>query len=160
VDLCDLGRVAEAASKLLDLRVLAERLGEELDLVRVRWLEGKIEAGLDRTAEARKAFEQVSREFRTRELAYDYALASLELAVLLLEKGNTVGVRSIAQEMLWIFKAQGVHREALAALRLFYEAATRNEATTKLTRKIVQYLYRAQHDPELRFLPGEEAEAQ
>lgn len=159
VDLCDLGRVAEAASKLLELRVLAERLGKELDLVRVRWLEGKIEAGLGRTAEARKALEQVQREFRTRKLAYDYALVSLELAVLLLEHGHTSEVRSIAQSMLWIFEVQGVHREALAALRLFHEAATREEVTAELTRRLIRYFYRAQHDPELRFLSGEEAEA-
>jgi hypothetical protein len=83
----------------------------------------------------------------------------LELAVLLLEHGHTSEVRSIAQGMLWIFKAQGVHREALAALRLFYDAATREALTTELTRKLIRYLYRAQYDPELRFLPGEEAEA-
>ncbi len=160
VDLCQLGRATEAALKLQEVRALGERLGQELDLMRVRWLEGKVAAELGQNVEARLAFEQVRRTFKIRELAFDYSLVSLELAVLLLEQGSTTAVRSVAQEMLWIFKAQGVHREALAALRLFYEAAKREAATTDLTRKIIRYLYRAQYDPELRFVSEEKAEAQ
>ena len=34
---------------LPEVRALAERLGEELDLTRVFWLEGKVAAGLGRT---------------------------------------------------------------------------------------------------------------
>ncbi len=78
VNLCRLGRTAEAESGLPELRLLAERLGEELDLVRMVWLEGKIAAGLGRIAEAYAAFQQVRREFTARELAYDGALVSLE----------------------------------------------------------------------------------
>jgi transcriptional regulator with XRE-family HTH domain/tetratricopeptide (TPR) repeat protein len=160
VDLCHLDRAAEAALKLPEVRALGERLGQELDLMRVRWLEGKVSTGLGQNEQARLAFEQVRRTFKVRELAFDYALVSLELAVLLLEKGSTVEVHSIAQEMLWIFKAQGVHREALVALRLFCDAATQDAATIDLTHRVIKYLYRAQHDPELRFLAEEEAEAQ
>jgi len=45
-------------------------------------------------------------------------------------------VRETAAEMLWIFKAQGVHREALAALRLFCEAAKQETATVALARQV------------------------
>jgi hypothetical protein len=44
-----------------------------------------------------------------------------------------------------------VHREALAALKLFCEAVEEETATAELARRIVGYLYRAQHQPELRF---------
>ena len=158
VDLCKLGRAMEAEPKLREVRVLAERLGEALDLVRVVWLEGKVSANLGRPVEARMAFEQVRREFKTRGLAYDYALASLELAVLLLKQGDTHEVRKLAHEMLWIFGAQGVHREALAALRLFCEAAAQEAATADLVCRLLEYLFRAQYDPELRFVVEERAE--
>ena len=82
---------------------------------------------------------------------YDYALVSLELASVLLEQGEAMEVRTLASEMLWLFQAQGVHREALAALRLFCQAAKTEGATVELTRRILTYLHRAQHDPELRF---------
>ena len=53
--------------------------------------------------------------------------------------------------MLRIFEAQGVHREALAALRLFCEAAQSEEATAGLARRVMEYLNRARLNPELRF---------
>jgi hypothetical protein len=93
----------------------------------------------------------VRREFVARELAYDCALASLELAVLLLDYGRTAEVPGLATEMLWIFRAQGVHREALAALRLFCDAAMEKRVTANLARRVAIYLYRAQHDPALTF---------
>ena len=44
---------------------------------------------------AREAFEQVRRELGGRKLPFDYALASLELAGLHLERGRTAEVRAI-----------------------------------------------------------------
>jgi transcriptional regulator with XRE-family HTH domain len=151
VDLCDLGRAAEARPRLAAIRALAERLGEPLDLTRCTWLHGKVEAGLGHAAEAIAAFAQARRDFREREIAYDYALVSLDLSLVLLDLDRSAEVAAVAQEMLWIFKSQRVHREALAALHLFCEAAKREAATVELARKIERYLRRAQLDPELRF---------
>ncbi|HSU84811.1 MAG TPA: hypothetical protein VLR69_20520, partial [Thermoanaerobaculia bacterium] len=61
---------------------------------------------------------------------------SLELAVLYLEEERTVDVRNLARAMGWIFQAQGIAREALAALTLFFEAAQRETATVELTRHV------------------------
>ena len=44
--------------------------------------------------------------------------------------------RALAAEMLWIFKAQGIDREALAALRVFREATEREAATAELARRV------------------------
>jgi tetratricopeptide (TPR) repeat protein len=158
-DLCLLGLASEAEPKLPEVRGLAERLGGELDLVRVVWLEGKVAAGLARMTDAHEAFQQVRREFRSRELAYDCALVSLELAVLLLEQGRTIEVRRLVGEMLWIFQAQGVHREPLTALQIFFDAVKKESITVGLVRRLVAYFYRAQNDPELRFDPENGAEA-
>jgi hypothetical protein len=75
---------------------------------------------------------------------------SLELATLHLEEGRTRLVKELAGEMLWIFKSQNVHREALAALALFRHAALAEKAQAEWTRRLVKYLYRAQYDPGLR----------
>ena len=150
-NLCHLRRFDEAQALLPEVRVQAERLGQELDLVRTLWLEGWVAAGLDRKTEAVAALEQVSREFIRLQIPSDAALASLELAVLYLEEGRTAEVRALALALAWIFDAEGIHREALAALRLFCQAARKETATVELAQKLVEYLYRAQHDPELRF---------
>ena len=65
------------------------------------------------------------RVFGRRELTFDYALVSLELAVLLLEQGHTTEVGALAEEMLRIFRTQKIEREALVALHLFCDAAHR-----------------------------------
>jgi transcriptional regulator with XRE-family HTH domain len=153
VDLCCSGRFEEAASTLGNVRELAQNLGRELDLARVAWLEGKVAAGLGQSAEAENAFEQVRGVFRARELAYDYALVSLDLSLVLLKEGRSGEVRTIAEEMVWIFKDQGVAREALAALRIFCEAARREAVTAELALHVASFLRRIQLDPELRFEP-------
>jgi tetratricopeptide (TPR) repeat protein len=151
VDLCFLGRAAEAEPRLPAVQALAERLGEPLDLARCSWLHGLVHAGLGRHEEALAALRQARRTFHEHKLAYDDALVSLDLALVLLEQGRTAEVVTIADEMVWIFKAQEVHREALAALRVFCEAAKREAATVELVRRVERFLRRAQLDPELRF---------
>jgi tetratricopeptide (TPR) repeat protein len=151
VNLCHLGRYAEAEALLPEVQELAVALRRGLDLVRFVWLKGKVAAGLGRSEEARAAFEQARRDFTAREMAYDCALVTLELAALLLEQGHARKVRALAEEMLWIFRAQKVHREALAALQVFCDAARREDASAELARRVVLFLHRAQHDPQLRF---------
>lgn len=152
-NLCHLGRYGDAEVLLPRIQELAaEGARKELDEIRIGWLRGRIEAGLGRAAEGRAAFDQVRRDFETRGMAYDYALVSLERAELDLREGRNAEVRALAEEMAWIFKAKGIHREALAALTLFRTAADREQATAELARRMVRYLYLAQHDPELRFV--------
>ncbi|HSS76988.1 MAG TPA: helix-turn-helix domain-containing protein, partial [Thermoanaerobaculia bacterium] len=86
VDLCSLQKFVEAESKLSEVQTLAERLGGVLDLNRSVLLGGKVAAGLGKLAEARSAFEQVRRTFVDHGLAFDYALVSLELCLILLEQ--------------------------------------------------------------------------
>ncbi|HKV09800.1 MAG TPA: helix-turn-helix transcriptional regulator [Thermoanaerobaculia bacterium] len=151
VNLEHLDRHAEAEALLPEVRDLAVRMGNALDLVRVVWLEGRVAAGSGRREDAVLAFEQAQRDFTAREIAYDAALVSLDLAILHLEDGRTREVRSLARQMMWIFTSQKIHREALAALRLFCEAAEREQATVALARRVAEYLEKARHDPELRF---------
>lgn len=150
-NLTHVGRYVEAEARLPEVRALILRLDNELDALRLRWLEGRVAAGLRRTEEALEAFYEVRAGFADRGIAYDAALVTLELAVLHLEQGRTREVKLLAREMGPIFKAQGVHREALAALKLFWEAAEKESATLELARQMVEYLYRAQHNPKLRF---------
>jgi len=135
-NLCHLGRYQEAAEHLPQVRDLAIQQGNELDLIRVSWLQARVAAGQERREDAMAGLEQVRQEFTARGLPHDAALASLELAVLYLEEERTVDVRNLARAMGWIFQAQGIAREALAALTLFFEAAQRETATVELTRHV------------------------
>jgi tetratricopeptide (TPR) repeat protein len=145
------GRAKDAEPRLRNVRRLAEKLGEELSLVRVVWLEGKVDAELGHTDKAKAAFRQVMRDFEAHKLAFDYALVSLDLSVVLLAEGQTAEVRRLAEEMVWIFTAQGIHPEAYAALRIFCEAAKHELASIELTQRVIRFLHRARLDPKLQF---------
>jgi transcriptional regulator with XRE-family HTH domain len=151
VNLCFLGRYGEVEVLVPELRRLATELGNDLDLVRLRWLEGRIAAGLEKRKEALEILSQVRAEFSSRGIAYDAALVSLDLTLLYLKESRTAEVKTLARQMAPIFQAQGVHREALAALKLFRDAAEREAVTLDLARRLVTYFHRAQHDPGLRF---------
>lgn len=150
-NLCHLARYGEAEAMLPELQGLTAHLGNGLDSVRVRWLEGRIAAGLGRRREAIEALSWVRQEFASQGIAYDMAQANLELSVLYLEEGRTGAVKTLVRQMAPIFQAQGVHREALAALKLFRDAAEREALTVDLARRLAAYLQRARYNLELRF---------
>jgi transcriptional regulator with XRE-family HTH domain len=141
-NLYHLKRYQEAAALLPQVRELAVQLGNELDLIRLLWLEARVLAGQERKEEALAVLEQVRRDFTAHQLPYDAALSSLDLAALWLEAGRTAEVRGIALAMTWIFKAQGIAREALAALSLFRDAAQQEIATTELARRVIAEIER------------------
>jgi transcriptional regulator with XRE-family HTH domain len=151
VNLCQLGQFAGAEALLPEVRQLVDQLDNKLDRLRVRWLEGRVSAGLHRWDEALAALSQVRAEFTSRGIAFDTALATLGLAVVHLELDHSGEVKTLARQMLPIFEAQGGHREALAALLLFREAAEKEAATVEFAERIIEYLNRARHDPNLRF---------
>src|SRR6202035_6185098 len=89
LNLCHLGRYAEAEVMIGDVRALARQLGNQLDLVRVDWVQGRIDTGLGRYEEAigvldelaphpledgDRLLERVRRKFVEDEIAYDGAL--------------------------------------------------------------------------------------
>lgn len=151
VDLCHLGRAGEAEPLLAELRQLAGARGGELDLVRLRWLEARVAAGLHRADEAEDLFRQVRAEFRDRRQAYDESLVAVELAVLLAEQGRAAEVQAELATSLAAFHDLGVHREAQRALDALRRAALKGNLTAALARRVLTFLYRAQHDRQLRF---------
>jgi tetratricopeptide (TPR) repeat protein/transcriptional regulator with XRE-family HTH domain len=159
LNLCLQDRAIEAAPHLREVEAIAGRLGQEVDLVRVGFLQGIIAAGLGSAEEAEEAFEQARRRFSGSRppLVFDYSLVSLELGLLLLKQGRTSEVKTLAEQMAWVFSTQGVQVEALAAIRMFCDAAKREAATLEMARSVIRFLHQSQHDPGLKFGETEEA---
>jgi tetratricopeptide (TPR) repeat protein len=151
VVLCHLNEAAEAKRMLPGLRTLAAQIGYGLDTVRLRWLAARIHAGTGRTVEAVEALSWVRAQFADKKIRYDEALVSLELAELYLEQGRIADVKRLVRLMAPVFEAEGVHEEARKALGLFRRAVELEVVTRELIRSLVAYLYRAQHNPDLRF---------
>jgi tetratricopeptide (TPR) repeat protein len=151
VNLCHLGRHAEAKARLPELRRLIGGLANRLDTMRFSWLSARVAGGLGRRDEARRALHRIGREFAAQRNAYDAALVSLELAVLELEEGKLAAAKKLGEEMVWLFASQRLHCEVLAALQLFVQAVQAGNASAELARRTVSFLERARHNRALRF---------
>ena len=141
-NLCHLRRFEESRMNLPLIRDLAVQQGNELDLIRVVWLEARLQAGEGQRQEAMTRLEQVRQDFVACGLFYDAARASLELAILYLEENRLQAVKALAREMAPIFQSQGVHREAVAALKLFSDAALRETVTLELIQGVLAEIRR------------------
>lgn len=150
---CLLDRFYIPERMLPKIQSLAAQLGHELTNVRVEWLAGRIHAGKGRLEEATASLEEVRRVFTRLSSPWDSSLVTLELATVHLRQGRSAEVKEIADQLVWVFEAQGIHLEALAALTLFRKAAQRETATVDFTQRLARYLRRAQGNPKLRFRP-------
>jgi len=151
VYMAEAGRYREAADLLRVDADLYERFSDPWLRLHVSWLQGKIAAGVGDVAAAERRFTETRDGFVRQGIGYDAAMVSLDLALLYLQEGRTGEVRRVAEEMVPVFSAQDVHREATAALLLFQDAARREAVTAEMVREVGAYLEAARGNPELRF---------
>jgi tetratricopeptide (TPR) repeat protein len=144
VDLCHLGQTDEAADLIPEIRQLNARLGNQLDALRLLWLEGTVAAGRDRADDARAALEKVREQFRRLGHPHEVALVSLELAQLYLAAGGrTAEVREIAREVCPHFCRLRLPRSTAAAVELFAAAAEQEAVTAEMVCRLLGALRRA-----------------
>jgi tetratricopeptide (TPR) repeat protein len=140
--LAKVGRFAEGDAGVPEVRALCREMGGDLDLVRLRWVEGKIDFGLRRLEAAEAAFREVQEEFWNRRLGYDAALVSLDLALLYASEHRTADLKRLAAEILPAFESREIHREAMAALLMFQGACEEERLTVQLARQLADFLQR------------------
>ena len=143
-------RYADAAELVEEVRRNPEGLGK-IDLARIPWLEGRIQAGLGSREEALRLLAQARESFEAEGMFYDVVLALLEEGAVLLEENRTQEVKELTRELPKVFASKGVHREALAALTVFQQAVEQEAATAELARRILSFLFRARFDQGLQF---------
>jgi tetratricopeptide (TPR) repeat protein len=145
------GRFEEAAELFEADQALYAQVRETWLQLRLTWLRGDIAAAGGDSARAEQAYLEARDGCIRQGIGYDAAMVSLDLAILYLKEGRMADVQRVAEEMLPIFQAQDVHREALAALRLFQEAVRRQELTIEKALEVAAYLREARTEPGLRF---------
>ncbi len=115
------------------------------------WLAGRIDLGLGQLDAAERHLERARQGFLEQEIVYDAALVSLDLAAVYARRRRAEDLRRLAREMLPVFNARGVHKEARRALAYFQQAAEVELVTTAMVQHLLAYLHRARHDPAMRF---------
>jgi tetratricopeptide (TPR) repeat protein len=141
------GRFIEAEIVLSEVKPLTQQLGGEIDLLRLRWTEARIEKSLGRVEEALHAFEEVRKGFAGREFFFDAALVSLEYALVLATLGRSEEVVRVVNEALPILGSLKVEREGLMAIQLLSEAARTQRLSAELIANVLDGLRRVVPDP-------------
>jgi tetratricopeptide (TPR) repeat protein len=145
------GEYREAARLLLESGLREAFSNDPLNLAKLRWLEGKIHAGLGKLWRAEQVLREVRDGFLELGQGYDAALVGLDLSAVWLRQGNHAAVRELAEEILSTFAALGIQREGIKAVRHLREACRREMATPALVQRVSGFLRRLEWQPQLRF---------
>lgn len=107
-----------------------------LPVLRLRWLEGRVAAGLQELDAAEAAFQEARRGFEETGLVFPGSLVALDLAELWLRRGRTAEIQALAEELIASFRALRVGREAIVALLLLRRACEQRAAELKIREAI------------------------
>jgi len=148
------GRPREAFALLFHTRPLYLKMGDRMNLLRLRWVEGAVAQALSRLDQAEVAFREVRDAFLELGITYDAATVSLDLAAVFAQQGKTAELRELAVEMMAFFDSHHIHREAMAAFLFFCDAARQERAGLSLVNQVATFLKQARNAPDLLFSPS------
>jgi tetratricopeptide (TPR) repeat protein len=153
--LTHMGRFIEARGLYGKARPLYRKFNDPYFDNRRLWIKARIERGLGQRQSAEELFVAVRERFLAEDLPYEAALVSLELALLYAEQDRIVELKRLATEILPIFTALQIHREALAALMFLKQAVDSERLSVEVVTGIAEFLHRAEADPSLKLeTPG------
>lgn len=141
--LAELGRGSEARRWMSRLDEVATVFQDPLNQARIRWTEALVHQAVGELERAVEVYREVQQDFVEHEVGYDAALVSLDLTAVLLELGRSGEARRLAEDMVPIFRALRVEREAVAAALLFVESLRREQATAAAAKTLAQRLRQA-----------------
>ena len=104
------------------VRPLYGSSGNRLNLLRLRWVEGRVSAGLGSPEEAEAAFREVREGFLEAGLLFPASMVSLDLARLWLTQTRIAEIKGLAEELIESFRLLRVGREAIVSLLLLRRA--------------------------------------
>ena len=151
--LADCGRYDEARKLLFLNRGRLLRAEGRVPALKLRWAEGRIDAGRGQLARAEAAFRETREGFEALGLGYQAASATLDLATAVLRQGQAAEARGLVLEAAEAFTALRIHREMLMAVLYLKETFTCGAAEVPLLEEVAAFLRRAEHDASARFEP-------
>lgn len=144
--LCRLGRFALAKielDKLVGLLSQGKAIGPDLQRTWVRWIRGSVAAGLGHWKPAVSDLAAAARAFAEQKAAWEQAMVSLELAVLLCRERKLLEVDALVRGLERIIENEKLSTGARAALAMLCEAAARSEVTLDTATKALDLFQRA-----------------
>jgi tetratricopeptide (TPR) repeat protein len=146
-----MGHYREAEKQLFLLRALRHHAGGKVNELRFLFLEGRIDSGLGRSERAEKIFRTIREGALEFNLAYDSALASLDLAAVLLAQRKAREATEEVKAASKVFIALRVDREAFMTVIMLRTACEMQLATQNMVERVAKFLRRLANDPTARF---------
>jgi hypothetical protein len=128
----DLGRPEQALSIYFETRDLYKRFQDPLIRLRVSWHEGQLLRDLGHLRTAEEVLLQARQGFVERELFYEAALISLDLAAVYVKLQAEAQLQQTIAETVPVFRSLGVDREALAMLLQLQQLAHQSRQALEL----------------------------
>jgi tetratricopeptide (TPR) repeat protein len=154
--LMDCGRLREARIALWTLKARGLDPGGRISELKVRWLEGQINAGLGELDRAELALREVKRGFEEAGLGYKAALARLELGAVLLRRGRTDTAIQEGLAAVDVFLSLGIAREASVSVLLLKKGFEQRMADVTLLEYVIHLLHRNEESSAARERPAGE----
>jgi tetratricopeptide (TPR) repeat protein len=152
--LVDCGRFVEAHQLLIDLRLRGLNPGGRIGVLKLRWLEGHVHAGLKDFDAADQALREVKQGFEEAGLGYKAALAGLELGAVWFQQGNFDDAEKIVLQCADVFLRLSIRRELTASLLLLRKAAEARHLSFTTLQTVIDLLHKEERSP--RATPPEE----
>jgi hypothetical protein len=154
------GAAFNTGALLSQLNELAKSFSSRNLDVQLSWLKGLI-VGRLRDPDVGEALIARARDYYLeKEILYDAALATLDMAMVRFEAGHYDHAARHAAGIVDAFAASGIHREALIALRYFQEAVAKKEAQEAKKeardryKELQVFLPLCRRDPAYAYKPG------
>lgn len=139
--LAELGRNTQGLLMACALEAGYEIFANQRFLLHGRWVKGRLHARCHEPAEAIEYLDSVRVGFQKEGLAYEAALATLDLALVYAEERDLRKVKRLVEEMYPVFVDKAVPAEAAASLVLFADSARRAGATAAQVSKLIDQLH-------------------
>ncbi len=130
----DSGRPEEALAVLDRARPLYKQFPDEWTQLRLHWLEGRIARNLGELEEAEDIYKQLWEEFQARDLHHELVLLSIDLAELLVFKGEPQRAADLVEQCYPVLKSWGLHSYALSAWLVFQDSLAQRRMDSVFTR--------------------------
>jgi hypothetical protein len=150
----DSGDFQEASRFLLQSGLGKAFAKDPIMQLKLRWLEGKIFAGVNKLRRAEKILAEVRQGFIRRDCGYEAAVVGLELAAVYLRQRKAGRAEELAVEALETFQDLNVAYEARKAVLHLRKACRQKLASAALVSSVIRFLQKLERDPTLRFVPG------